>query len=239
MNYYFITGHSRGIGRAVSEALLEEPHHVVYGISRTADWTHVRLKAVSMDLSDPAAVNGWEFPGLEDAESIVLFNNAGTLGEVKYCGGLRDGVAEAALQVNLVAPVVLANKFLRAYERRGVPLVIVNVSSGAASSAIDGWSLYCASKAGLDHFSRTVAAELEIAGKTHIRIFSVAPGIVDTAMQDEIRKVSPLEFSRLQQFKTYKETNQLVEPALIARKFLSILGNPKKYRETVFSLRDL
>ena len=58
--------------------------------------------------------------------------------------------------------------------------MLVSISSGAATKVIDGWSLYGASKAALDHFSRHVARELEIQKETTTHVYSVAPGVVDT-----------------------------------------------------------
>jgi benzil reductase ((S)-benzoin forming) len=131
------------------------------------------------------------------------------------------------------------NNFLHSYGYAQIPLVVLNISSGAGKNAIDGWSSYCASKAGLDMFSRVVAEELSLSGKKNIRVFSVAPGIVDTAMQEEIRKASAKDFSRIQQFVDYKITEQLAHPDLTAGKLLSILDLPENFPETVFSAKDL
>ena len=86
--------------------------------------------------------------------------------------------------------------------------------------------------------SITVAHEQKIVN-TGFRIFSVAPGVVDTGMQDEIRKSSPKEFSRHDDFVEMKQTGILTRPEEVARKYLDILTTPEKYPETLFSLRDL
>lgn len=239
MNYYFITGTSRGIGQALAEALLEKTESKVYGFARSNSIQHERYTHVTMDLAELSQVKSWKFPAVTDADRIVLVNNAGMLGNVKYAGGLDTAAVINAFHVNLVAPTILTNNFLAAYAEKKIELVILNVSSGAAVNPIDGWSIYCASKAGLDHFSRTVAVEMKEAGLEHVHIFSIAPGIVDTAMQTKIRNASELDFSKLQQFRNYKETGQLLDPRLVALKFIAILANPKKYRETVFSLKEV
>jgi benzil reductase ((S)-benzoin forming) len=87
--------------------------------------------------------------------------------------------------------------------------------------------------------SRTIAEELKISGQNNVRIFSIAPGIVDTAMQDEIRQSNVSDFSRIQQFIEYKNTDQLASPELTAARLLSILESTEKFTETVFSVRDL
>lgn len=192
-----------------------------------------------MDLSDVNAVSGFEFPSCSDATKIVLVNNAGALGIVKRIGEQSTASMIEVMNLNLTTVMLLVNKFLATFSKKNVSLVILNISSGAGKNPIDGWAAYCASKAGLDMFSRVVAEELAISGKKHIRIFSVGPGVVDTGMQDQIRTSSGEDFSRIQQFIEYKSTGQLADPRLIAQKLLSILDGPEKYAETVFSAKDI
>lgn len=144
-----------------------------------------------------------------------------------------------AFHVNLVAPVLLTNSFLKFYDSAEVQKVIINVSSGAGKNAVDGWSVYCATKAGLDMFTRTIVEELKIDGKRNVFAFAVAPGIVDTAMQDHIRSVSAGDFSRLQHFIDYKNTDQLAHPDFVAQKFLAILEHPEKFKDVLFSVKDI
>lgn len=239
MNYFFITGTSRGIGKALAELILKNPENQVTGLSRSCVLSHERYTHIEIDLSDPKQVNAWKFPEITDAEKIVLVNNAGAVGTVRYAGRMEENSIERVYNLNLVTPTLLTNAFLRQYGELDCTQIVLNVSSGAGKNPIDGWSVYCASKAGLDHFTRTVDAELKQRGKDHIHLFSVAPGIVDTAMQEEIRGASVLEFSRLQQFVDYKISDQLARPELIAQKYLAILDLPKKFGEVVFSVKDI
>jgi benzil reductase ((S)-benzoin forming) len=239
MNHFFITGTSRGIGKALAELLLEDPQNRVTGLARGCSISHERYTHVTVDLADLAQVRGWKFPAVENAERLVLVNNAGAIGEVSYSGRQDEEAVIRAYHVNLVTPTLLTNAFLKAYEGNAASQVILNVSSGAASSPIDGWSVYCATKAGLDHFTRTVHEELKISGKANVRVFSVAPGVVDTAMQSEIRSADPGNFSRLDHFQGLKSGGQLAAADLTARKYVSILVNPDEFPETIFSLRNL
>src|ERR1041385_6654752 len=194
MNYYFITGTSRGIGKAIAEQLLLNPENHVNGFSRTNTISHERFSFHAMDLSDVNAVSKYEFPDLKDAGKICLVNNAGAIGAVKHIGGMDAKEIASTYQLNLVSPSIFTNSFLKKYASLPVEQVIINISSGAGKNPIDGWSVYCATKAGLDKFTRTLAEELKIDGKKHIHAFAVAPGVVDTAMQDQIRTAVPSDF---------------------------------------------
>lgn len=238
MNYYFITGTSKGIGKAITDEILLRTNVSVTGLGRTNSHTSEKFTFVPIDLTDVKAVSAFEFPPCIDAKNIYLVNNAGALGEVKHIGDFSSENFGEIINLNLTAVMILTNKFLAAFSSKNVPLVILNISSGAGKNAIDGWSAYCASKAGLDMFSRVLAEEIAISGKKHIRVFAVAPGIVDTAMQDQIRTNSIGDFSRIQQFKEYKSTGQLADPRLTAQKLLSILDLPDKFADTVFSVKD-
>lgn len=239
MNYYFITGTSRGIGKAIAQQLLLDPNNKVFGFSRTNTISHERFSFHEMDLSNEAQVKKWEFPVLADADKICLVNNAGAIGAVKHAGKMDAAEITAAFNVNLVSSVILTNAFLESYGSFPAKQVIINVSSGAGKNPIDGWSVYCATKAGLDMYTRTIAEELKIDGKKHIFAFAVAPGIVDTAMQDQIRTANSADFSRISDFIEYKNTDQLAHPDFVARKYLTILELPEKFKDVVFPVKDI
>lgn len=239
MNYYFITGTSRGIGKSIAEKLLEQENNHVIGIARTSSIEHDRYEHYEIDLADEKQVNDWKFPLLFHAKKIVLINNAGIVGAVKYAGRMEDESITSAYHVNLVAPTILSNKFLQTYHDHLAQQVILNISSGAGKNPIDGWSVYCATKAGLDMFSLVVAEELKLSGRVNTHIFSVAPGVVDTAMQDTIRNSNAMDFSQVQRFVAYKKSDQLASPDLVAAKYLSILELPEKFKDVIFSVKDI
>ncbi len=239
MNHFFITGTSRGIGKAIAEQLLLDPNNFVTGLSRTSCIVHERYTHVEIDLAEIGKVSRFNFPVLEQAKKIALINNAGVIGKVHYAGRMEDDSILRAYNLNLVAPTILTNSFLESYFSNPAKQVIINVSSGAGKNAIDGWSVYCATKAGLDMFTKTVAEEMKISGRKNVFIFAVAPGVVDTAMQDEIRTAAAADFSQIQRFVEYKKSDQLAHPDLVAAKYLAILGLPEKFADVVFSVKDI
>lgn len=245
MNYYYITGTSRGIGKAFADYLLENPSNKVIGISRQRSIEHPNYSHFYLDLSDPTALAGFKFELHAHAKKIYLINNAGTLGFIKPVGQLDASVIIKNYTLNLIAPSVLTNAFISCYDTVDAEKVIVNISSGAGKVPVDGWGVYCASKAGVDMFSRVVDVEQKIraqhaSSSVHkgFKIFSIAPGIVDTEMQNEIRKASKDDFSRLENFIEYKVNKQLSDPTTVSRKYFDILNNTDRIKDVLSSIKD-
>ncbi|HSY62783.1 MAG TPA: SDR family NAD(P)-dependent oxidoreductase [Cytophaga sp.] len=242
MHYYYISGTSSGIGRALAVLLLEREDTQVIGISRTCTIEHSHYTHVQADLSEPdqvtQAIQSFK-SGHTTEDSIYLINNAGIIDPIQYAGTYKESDIQRMIQVNLVAPMQLINVFLQIPKETYKNRVVLSVSSGAATKVIDGWSLYGAAKASLDHFSSHIARELELSGENNTRIFSVAPGTVDTAMQQKIREACPDCFSSVERFLELHVTNQLVAPEVIAEKYSRILDKPENFLNTIFSLRDM
>jgi benzil reductase ((S)-benzoin forming) len=238
MNYYYITGTSRGIGKAMAEHLLLDKENKVVGISRNNSITHKNYRHITFDLTDVEKVKDLAFEKHEDAKRICLINNAGSIGEIKQVGELHNEYIIRDYNVNLVTPSLLMNNFVHAYKHVVAEKIIVNMSSGAGKYPIDGWSVYCASKAALDMFSRVVDAEEKAHSRKSFRVLSIAPGVVDTEMQVQIRNASKEHFSRLSDFINYKKENMLAQPETIAQKYFHILDNLEVVNEVLISAKD-
>jgi benzil reductase ((S)-benzoin forming) len=240
MNYYIITGTSKGIGKALAETLLQNEQNYVYGVSRNCTITHPRYHHQPLNLSDIVALENnlhKVIPVLKDAEKIVLVNNAGVVGEVAYLGSQTSHNFAYVFDVNVMAPAILINTFLSAYHSETCPKIILNISSGAGKKPVDGWSAYCASKAALDMLSLTVQQEQQLVG-SNVRVFSFSPGVVDTAMQEHLREVDATQFSGVEKFRNYKKNGELMEPAFVAKKIVRLLNMPEEYKEVVLRLSD-
>lgn len=237
-NYYFITGTSSGIGKALAEKVLEDESNIVFGISRRETVVHKNYQHITTDLSRLKSVDAFEFPYIKNPNKIVLVNNAGQIGDIKPIGK-SDNLAIANLMlVNVIAPSILMNNFISRYSSRSIEKIILNVSSGAGKNAIEGWATYCASKAAIDLLSLTVFEEQKKA-ENPVKVYSVAPGVVDTEMQADIRNSNENDFSKHQYFVDLKANNELTSPEEVASKYLSILNNTSNFPNCIFSLRDL
>jgi NAD(P)-dependent dehydrogenase (short-subunit alcohol dehydrogenase family) len=180
-----VTGGNRGIGLAVVEALAKAGAAVTF-TARSAANVQSAMAALSAlsaaghvcDVTDRAGMDGLLSRGFD-----ILVNNAGVIGPI---GRMLDIPAEdwaRNIETNLVAAFHATQGALRGMVAKGGG-TIVNLSSGAAHRPMEGWSAYCAGKAGLAMLTRSVHLEYGGAG---VRVFGFAPGVVDTDMQGAIR----------------------------------------------------
>ena len=228
-----VTGSSKGLGEALAKAL-RQPDDTVVGIARGRSSAldvpipGVQVEQWSLDLADaPAAAEklaAWLAAQDPKRYTIsTLINNAGVIPQL---GPLDDNDAAAlsrALRVGLEAAMLLTAVFLRDTRRWWGQRRVLNVSSGLGRRAMAGSAPYCAAKAGLDHFSRAVALDEE-----HLhnpaRIASVAPGIIDTDMQAQLRAADPSRFPEHANFVHWKTAGLLDTPDAAAAKLLDFLA---------------
>lgn len=220
-----VTGGSRGIGAAVCR---HAPHraHVV-DISRsggTAGTEHVPA-----DLADP---DSWNVVGshVEDVldsalelDRTVLVHAAGTLTPIGFAGEVDGGGYATNVLVNSAAGQVLGHRYLAAVHDRPGRHQLCMISSGAASSAYAGWSGYCAGKAALEHWVRTVGREQQQRGG--VEVCAVAPGVVDTGMQAEIRSTSGTDFPAVDRFHDLHDEGALRDPDEVGRQLWGLLDD--------------
>ncbi|QGZ63218.1 SDR family oxidoreductase [Paraburkholderia acidisoli] len=218
-----VTGHTRGLGAAMAELLLERRIDVL-GLGRGSNTTLAARNATQyaeaiVDLADPAALERWLGSAsfdtfVEGADCVVLINNAGSVEPIAPLGAQDANAIARAVTLNVAAPLMLANA-LAATRALGANASrrIVHISSGAARNAYAGWSVYCATKAALDHHARAVALD----APAGVRICSLAPGVIDTGMQATIRSTSTDHFPLRERFEQLKENGQLTSPEAAAR----------------------
>ena len=237
-----VTGHSRGIGEAVAEHLLARGVRV-FGVSRHTNANLSarfpdRLQEVVLDVGDSSALLRWlasealrRFVG--DTETPLLVNNAGVLQPIGPLETQELERVSRAVAVNVAAVFVLSAAFVQvtedARERR-----ILQVSSGAGRKPYAGWSIYCSTKAALDHHARCVALD-----RTRgLLISSVAPGVVDTDMQAEIRASTDERFPDRPRFVEMHRDKALPSPERTGGRLVEYLLSDLFGAEPVFDLRD-
>jgi benzil reductase ((S)-benzoin forming) len=226
MHAAIITGISRGLGASLAAALLGRGFTVL-GIGRASSpaLAGERFRFVRFDLADAAGVDEVLAPELAALAatapaSVCLLNNAATAGPVGILGSLNASDVAMALAVNLAAVVALSNLFCRTFADASQPRRIINVSSGAAQTALPGESLYCVAKAGMEMLTRALAIEQTA---PTFQAISVRPGIIDTDMQRFARSQPRDVLPCVDMFREFHSQGRLVAPDVVAAKIVDKL----------------
>ncbi len=230
MKLVLITGGSKGLGRSLTEKYLSEDFEV-YEFSRTG-----RAKShIKCDFSFPvnsAKIIDETLYGLsnQDYSEIILINN---VGRVNPIGPISEYEADQwinHININFSASIITSGIFIKHFQGFPCKKIISFISSGAAVKSKYGWSLYCASKAGIEHFCQTLAIE-QTSQKYPIDMVIINPGIIDTDMQADIRNTDQSLFPDLSRFVDFKNSEQLASPQTVAEKVYNTLSSEIKNGE--------
>lgn len=238
-----VTGHTRGLGASLAEQLLARGVAVL-GLSRSRHATlkerfPALLEEIELELANPTRVAQWVATDalrsfVSGAQSVLLINNAGMVQPIGPIEGQDAADIATAVSLNVATPLMLASALaaasVDATDRR-----IVHISSGAARNAYPGWSIYCATKAALDHHARAVALDANRA----LRICSLAPGVIDTNMQAEIRGSGTEQFPLREKFEDLKRNGQLSTPEQCATQLLDYAFSDAFGQTPVADIREV
>lgn len=242
-----LTGSSRGMGEAIARQCLQAGHQVL-GLARhaNADLTTMaapqQLTQWEVDLADAQDVAQRLATWLseQDAQrfkSVQLINNAGVIATLAPLSQVPLAETVVALRVGLEAAMLLSSSFLAATAHWPARRKVLNISSGLGRRAMAGSASYCAAKAGMDHFSRAVALE-EATKPNGARIVSLAPGVIATDMQVQLRSADPVQFPDRSAFEQLQAQGQLASPDEAARKVLAYLARADFGSQPVGDVRD-
>ena len=182
-----VTGASRGLGEGAARALAAQGAKVML-LARDGDLAQKvareiggSAQALACDVSDYPAVERAVADTRQRLGGLdILVNNAGVIEPIADIASSDPAAWARSIQINLIGAYNVVRAVLDGMLTTGG--TIINVSSGAAYRPLEGWSAYCAGKAGLAMVTRSIA--LETSG---IRVFGFSPGTIDTDMQVKIR----------------------------------------------------
>jgi benzil reductase ((S)-benzoin forming) len=236
----WITGASSGIGAALAETAPYDDAHII-DISRSGGAPGT--EHVPADLSDPV---GWgavaahfkgklaEFTG----DHVVLVHAAGALRPIGFAGEVDHVAYRRNVLLTSAAPQVLGDALLNALNGGGFSGTadLVFISSGAAQRPIEGWSAYSAGKAAQDMWVRTVGAEQTRRGQGR-RLLAIAPGVVATAMQEQIRATDERDFPTVERFRQLHADGELLDPTDSAERIWALVRSDAE-SGAVLDVRD-
>jgi len=187
--YALVTGASRGIGKSIVQALLDNEHKVI-GTARSSEFpdefsNNEAFEGLHVDLSELRSLKSYLKPIFDRSEAPnVLVNNAGIFEDCDFDEDEEVWLEnwDRTLQVNLRAPALLSKWALNRWKKEGRGFLI-NISSRAAYRGdTQEYASYAASKGGLVAFTKSIARDF---GQYGISAYSIAPGFIKTDMAIE------------------------------------------------------
>ena len=246
---FIITGASRGLGAAMADQLLQ-PANVLLCVSRTQNpslaeralATATRVEQWQRDLADPVpvaqALEAWLHGFTPDHfGDACLINNAGVISRVGPVDECFYTELSVAMRAGVEAALLLSAAFLKGTRGWRAQRKLLNISSGLGRRAMAGSAPYCAAKAGMDHLSRAMALDEAHRG-SGARIVSLAPGVIDTDMQVQLRSADAAGFPERANFQALKDKGLLTSAPDAAARVLAFLGRPDFGANPVADVRD-
>ncbi|MCR8643102.1 (S)-benzoin forming benzil reductase [Paenibacillus sp. N1-5-1-14] len=244
MELIILTGSSRGLGEAFAQQLLAPNRHIIC-ISRhknmkliaLASEAGIKLDNLEFDLTatehiDALTARIFAKVKLSELTAAYLINNAGTLHPMAPLSKCDCEAIDQNIKINLTAPMLLTTNFMKWAAKAAIDKRVLNISSGAGKKPYHGWSAYCTAKAGLDHFTRCVALE-QVDAEFPVKIASVSPGVIDTDMQEQIRKTSAEDFKQVGRFIDLKQSGDLLTAEAAATRLIELLMSDEFGQEPV------
>jgi len=247
-----VTGSSRGLGEALARQSLEAGHLVV-GIARGRSealerFAHERglaLQQWQADLANPLTIAqhlaDWLRTQPSNWAAATLINNAGVVPPPGPIDGEALETLSSAMRVGLEAALLLSAAFLDATRGWPAQRKVLNISSGLGRRAMAGSAVYCAAKAGMDNLSRAMALDEEhkaAKGERAARVVSLAPGIIDTDMQAQLRGGDASRFPDRDRFAAFKAEGQLASAEDTAARVLKFLARNDFGQQVLADVRD-
>jgi benzil reductase ((S)-benzoin forming) len=239
---YIVTGTTRGIGKALADEVSRRGH-LLFSLSRAPESHSPAKHNYPCDLRDVHAIEPVMLRLMRDVphtacRELVLVNNAGVLEPIVFLENQISRDIAEAVSVNLTAAAILMSLFIRESAAWLASRRIINITSGAADNPYAGWSLYGATKAGLNMLTRCAAAEQKQRA-SGVSIVAVAPGVVDTRMQSLIRKADNSDFPSRPRFVDLKKEGRLADPAQVASLLLDLDAGGGFQSGGIYDLREV
>ncbi len=215
---FVITGTTNGLGKSFLNLLKND--NIIISINRKEIiYQENNLNNLSIDLAviDFEKINDFEtlLSKLltKNIKKVVFINNAFSMGRLSKIDELDNKEVINNFNTNVISSFLLIKSFISTTKHLSIQKQILNISSGAAKKAIDGWSMYCICKSSLEMLIENILVEY-----SDYSCFNIDPGVMDTKMQSKIRDFKEGEnnqyFIKLFKNKELKDTEEVAKNIL-------------------------
>lgn len=182
-----VTGASRGLGQAITERLIERGEEVI-GLARNT--SGLKINAIECDVSEYASVKNASKEVKRMKKPVKAFINAAGVASMNMAVTTDESTVQKLIQTNLVGTIYCCQLFapIMLRQKQGI---FINFSTIAVALALKGESVYAASKAGVESFSRTFAREM---ADFNVRVNCIAPGPIRT---DLLRGITDAQIEKI------------------------------------------
>lgn len=224
MKLLIITGGSRGLGKSICD-LADKDGWEILELSRSGEEDYSVFCDLE-DLPDGIELARDMIANLQENsyEEIRVILNAGTISPIGLAKTLLNHEIRSGIDI-LGGTAALTGSILNAFEYHNCRKTIVQISSGAALTGKSGWSIYCLVKAGMENWIRAIAEEQKLE-QSPFSTMIFDPGIMDTEMQEQIRRCDAQDFPTVSRFIDFKNNGDLRSPELVADRLWNRLAMP-------------
>ena len=168
-----VTGASQGLGKAITERLADKGEYVI-GLARSV--SRMNIEAYSCDVSNYSSVKKVAYEIKQKKKPIKAFINAAGVASMNLAVTTDESTVQKLVQTNLIGTIYCCQLFapIMLRQKQGS---FINFSTIAVALALKGESIYAASKAGVEAFSRSFAKEM---ADFNVRVNCIAPGPIRT-----------------------------------------------------------
>ena len=216
-----LTGATGGLGSILAKRMLKESIGKLICVYRNESKFQSIYNEVQKDILGYKTYDSDDYKELLkivdslDCEEIVVVLNAFSIIPIKRVGEFTYKEIQQMVDGNITQNISLLNCIIAYCKEYFYKLRIINLDSGAADFPLSGWANYCAAKAYINVFLSVILHE-----NPDIKMVSFDPGVMDTAMQRQIRETDPHIFNEVERFVAHKTNGNLIDPEIIANELI-------------------
>ena len=236
-NLYIITGASSGLGSSFVEELNNINNDLILIARNKFKLSNIKsiheskdrsIDIYSIDLSNKESYEKLNeiFNNLKwsNYSKVVLINNASTILPISHLNETDNNQIYNLIHLNLISCILASQLFMNYCKINNLEnSFIINISSGVSLKPIEGWGLYCISKAAVNMLASVIAEDSK-SWKYPIQSISLNPGPLNTPMQKMIRDSDEKQNPIKSKFVKMHDDGELLEPKLIAKKIIGLLS---------------